>query len=62
MINIKFPDGSVKEFEIGITPFQIAQSISSRLADEVLVATVNSKVVDINSKINTDATIKSSYF
>ena len=37
-IKIKFPDGKEKEFEKGITPYQIAQSISERLADEALAA------------------------
>ena len=41
MINITFPDGSVKQFEDGITPHQIAESISSRLAQDVLAATLN---------------------
>jgi len=58
MINITFPDGSVKEFENGLTPFQIAESISSRLADDVLVANVNSKLVDINSSITSDANLQ----
>ncbi len=57
-INITFPDGSIKEFNNGTTPFQIAQSISSRLADDILVASVNSKLVDVHSAINADATIK----
>lgn len=58
MVNIKFPDGSVKEYENGITPLKIAESISKRLADEVLVASVNSKLVDINSAITKDADLK----
>ena len=41
MMNITFPDGSVKQFEQGITPLQIAESISPRLAREVLAATLN---------------------
>ena len=41
MIKITFPDNSVKEFESGITPLQIAESISPRLAQEVLAATVD---------------------
>ena len=40
MINITFPDGSVKPFESGITAYEIAQSISPRLAAEVLAASV----------------------
>jgi len=33
-IKIKFPDGNVREFDKGVTPFQVAQSISERLAEE----------------------------
>lgn len=40
-INITFPDGSVKQYESGITPLQIAESLSSQLARDVLAATVN---------------------
>ena len=58
MIKITFPDGTVKEFENGITPFKIAQSISSGLADEILVANVNTKLVDIHTPISTDAKIQ----
>ena len=42
-INITFPDGSVKQYESGITPLQIAESLSSQLARDVLAATVNDK-------------------
>ena len=41
MINITFPDGSVKQFEAGVTPLEIAQSLSSQLARDVLAASVN---------------------
>ena len=58
MINIKFPDGSVKEFEKGVTPYQIAESISPRLAAEVLAAHVNGEKWDISRPINEDATIQ----
>ena len=58
MINIKFPDGSVRPFNKGITAFEIANGISPRLASEVLAATINSKVVEINRPINEDASIK----
>ena len=40
MINITFPDGSVKPFEKGVTGYQIAEGISPRLASEVLAMTV----------------------
>ena len=39
-VNITFPDGSVKTFEKGVTGYEIAQSISPRLAADVLAATV----------------------
>ena len=58
MINITFPDNSVKQFEDGITPLQIAESISSRLAQDILAASVNDKEWDITRPINEDATIK----
>ncbi|MDE5642112.1 MAG: TGS domain-containing protein, partial [Muribaculaceae bacterium] len=41
MINITFPDTSVKQFESGVTPLDIARSISPRLAQDVLAASVN---------------------
>jgi threonyl-tRNA synthetase len=58
MINITFPDGSVRQYDKGITPYEIAQSISPKLAQEVLVATVNSKICELNRPINEDAAIK----
>jgi threonyl-tRNA synthetase len=56
-IKIKFPDGKEKEFEKGITPFQIAKSISERLADEVLAAKVNGSVIDMQRPIHQDTDI-----
>ncbi|MBQ7194003.1 MAG: threonine--tRNA ligase [Bacteroidales bacterium] len=58
MINITFPDGSVKPFENGITAYEIAQSISPRLAAEVLAASVNGEIYDLTRPITTDAEIK----
>ena len=58
MINITFPDGSVRQYEKGITPYEIANSISPRLAAEVLASTVNSKIYEINRPITQDATLK----
>ncbi|MBQ7748936.1 MAG: threonine--tRNA ligase [Paludibacteraceae bacterium] len=58
MIKVTFPDGSVKEFESGITPLEIAQSISPRLAQEVLSSTVNDQIWDISRPITSDCTIK----
>ena len=57
MINIKFPDGNVRQYEAGTTPFQVAESISSGLARNVLSATVNGKLWDRNVGISADATI-----
>ena len=58
MINITFPDGSVKPFQEGVTAYEIAQGISPRLAAEVLAATVNGEVYDLMRPIKGDATIK----
>ena len=58
MINITFPDKSVKQFESGITPLQIAESISPRLAQDVLAASVNEQEWDLTRPITEDAEIK----
>lgn len=58
MINITFPDGSVKQFEAGVTPFQIAESISPRFAADVLAAKVNGEDWDISRPVNADAAIE----
>ena len=58
MIKITFPDGSIKEFESGITPLQIAESISPRLAAEVLAATVNGAEWDLSRPVENDAAVK----
>ncbi|MDE6702608.1 MAG: TGS domain-containing protein, partial [Muribaculaceae bacterium] len=58
MINITFPDKSVKQFEAGITPLQIAESISPRLAQDVLAASVNEEEWDLTRPIDKDAEIK----
>lgn len=57
MIKITFPDGSVREYAKGTTSMQIAESISSRLAQEVLAAKINGEVWDLMRPIDTDATI-----
>ena len=57
MIKITLPDNSVKEFEKGTTPYQIALSISEGLARNVLAAKVNDKVVALNYEINDDASV-----
>ena len=58
MIKITFPDNSVKEFESGVTPLQVAESISPRLAQDVLAASVNDQEWDLTRPIVEDAAIK----
>ncbi|KAF0151165.1 MAG: threonyl-tRNA synthetase [Ignavibacteria bacterium] len=57
-INIKFPDGSVREFDKGVTPFEVAKSISTRLADEALAAKVNGFMRDLSYKLNNDSELQ----
>ncbi|MBU1098935.1 MAG: threonine--tRNA ligase [Bacteroidetes bacterium] len=56
-INLTFPDGSVKEFNKGVTPFQVAESISSRLAGDALISSVNGVQRDLYYAINEDSKI-----
>ena len=58
MIKITFPDHSVREYAEGTTAMQIAESISPRLAQEVLAASVNGEVWDLTRPINEDASVK----
>ena len=58
MINIKFPDGSVRQYESGVTPLQVAESISSGLARQVLAASINDMEWDISRPICNDGEIK----
>lgn len=67
MINIKFPDGSEKQFEKGVTALEIAKSISPRLAEEVLAAEVKpasdhsidkGQVVDLTRPIEEDSSLR----
>ena len=58
MIKITFPDGSVREYEQGVSAYQIAESISPRLAADVIVASVNGEIYDLDRPINTDAQLK----
>ena len=55
MVKITFPDGSVREYNDGVTGLQIAESISSRLAQDVLACGVNGETVDLSRPINEDA-------
>jgi threonyl-tRNA synthetase len=58
MIKITFPDSSVKEYPAGSTSLDIAKSISPRLAQDVLAATVNGQVWDLTRPITADSTLK----
>ncbi len=58
MITIKFPDGSSKEYESGVTGMQIAEGISPRLAREVLSVGVNGQTTELNRPITEDAEIQ----
>ena len=66
MIDITFPDGSVKPYEKGVTAYEIARGISPRLASEVLAATVVTKddptgkgtIYDLDRPIDEDASIR----
>ena len=57
MVKITFPDGSVREYEQGVTGFQIAESISPALARDVVSCGVNGVTTELNRPINEDATI-----
>lgn len=66
MINITFPDGSVRAFEKGVTGYEIAKSISPRLAEEVLAVAVKPATdttvgkgvtYDLNRPIEEDSSI-----
>ena len=67
MINIKFPDGSEKQFEKGVTALEIAKSIGPRLAEEVLAAEVKpasdhsidkGQVVDLTRPMEEDSSVR----
>ena len=58
MIKITLPDGSVREFEQGITAMDVAKSISEGLARKVLAANINGEVWDLSRPITSDASLK----
>ena len=57
MINITFPDGSIKEFESGASPFDVAKSISSGLARKAIAARVNGELRDLKRPFEEDAKV-----
>ena len=67
MIKVQFPDGSVREFEKGVNAYDIAMSISPRLAEQVLAANIKTPdepetskgtTIDLLRPINTDVVIR----
>ena len=58
MVKITFPDGSVREYENGVTGYGIAQSISPRLAQDVVACGIDGETTELNRPIDKDASIK----
>jgi threonyl-tRNA synthetase len=58
MIKITFPDGSVKEFQVGVSPLEIAEGISAGLAKKAIAAIVDGQYVELSRKLNLDAKIE----
>ena len=58
MVKITFPDGTVREYEQGVTGLQIAESISPALARNVVSCGVNGETVELNRPINEDASVE----
>ncbi|MBQ5752888.1 MAG: threonine--tRNA ligase [Alistipes sp.] len=58
MVKVTFPDGSVREYAAGTTAYQVAESISPRLAADCLAASVNDVTVDLSRAIEQDCSIK----
>ncbi len=58
MVKVTFPDGSVREYAKGTTAYQVAESISPRLAADCLAAAINDATVDLSRAIDSDCTIK----
>lgn len=57
-IKIKFPDGSLREFDYGVTPYEVAKSISNRLADDAIVAKVNGSMRDLSCKLESNSELQ----
>src|SRR5574344_1664040 len=58
MIKISFPDGSVREYKDGVTGYEIAESISQRLAQDVLACSGNDNIIELDRPITEDASFK----
>ena len=57
MVEVQFPDNSIKQFPKGITPLEIAQNISQGLARNVLAAKINGDIIDADEKLFYDKKI-----
>lgn len=57
MIQLRFPDGSVREFPEGTTAYEVAMSISPRLAQDCLAASFNGETIDLGRPLTTDGAI-----
>jgi threonyl-tRNA synthetase len=58
MIQLRFPDGSVREYPKGTTPYEVALSISPRLAQDCLAASYNEATIDLNKPLDADGSIQ----
>ena len=58
MLKVSFPDGAIKHYDEGITPFQIAENISNSLSKKLLSASYNGKQVESNTELNEDGKIE----
>ena len=58
MINITFPDGAVRQFDAGVTTFEVAQSISNSLAKKALAGKFNGKLIDTTRAITEDGSLE----
>lgn len=58
MIKVTFPDGAIREYELGATPFDIASSISNGLAKKMLAARYNGELIDYNRPLTQDGNIE----
>lgn len=58
MINISFPDGSVKQFEKNITAFEVAAAISTSLAKAAMIAEINGDLKDLSTQIDGDCKLR----
>lgn len=58
MIKVSFPDGSVREFNPGITPIEIARSLSNSLAKKVIVAEINDELRELSTPLTSDCSLK----